>query len=76
MQRLIGTAEGDRQARIGSNGGYEALRVATIRWAMVDAMLKPPRGFEEPINLHFALKRAYIYKTVTTWLEEVRGLPL
>jgi len=68
----IGTPEGDRNRRVGDNGGYERLRVWTIQWAMVDQLRNPSKGFEEAIREHFRLKRAHILRTTAKWLEEAK----
>lgn len=54
----IGTPEGDRNRRVGENGGYERLRVWTIQWAMVDQLKNPSKGFEDAIREHFRCLRA------------------
>lgn len=70
FESLYGTPRGMQAARTEANGGYEALRVETIRWAMVDMMRKPPPGFEAPLFAHFQLKRAYICRIILGWFEE------
>ncbi len=47
VEQQMGTAEGNEGARVGENGGYEQLRVATIQWAMIDQLRHPAAGFEQ-----------------------------
>lgn len=72
MEALWGTAEGDRQKRVHLNGGYERLRCATMRYAMLEHLINPPLGFEELIKTHFKLKREYITGVVQQWLQEAK----
>ncbi len=69
-ETLFGTAEGQQHARLSENGGYENLRVATVRFAMVDALRNPAPGFADVIRAHFQLKRRHICTTLLTWLQE------
>ena len=43
-------------ARTDHNGGYEQLRVGTIRIAMIGQLQRPAAGFEETIRRHFYCK--------------------
>ena len=74
-ERSMGTAAGMLAARVSSNGGYERLRVATVRWAMIDAMRRPPPGFEAVVEAHFRLKRSHICIVVAAWLADPEGTP-
>lgn len=47
VEAQMGTPEGNEGARVGENGGYEHLRVATIQWAMIDQLRHPAAGFEQ-----------------------------
>jgi hypothetical protein len=66
----MGTPAGMAAARVAANGGYERLRVATVRWAMIDTMRHPPHGFEAAVTAHFRLKRSHICGVVGAWLSE------
>lgn len=68
-----GTPAGERNQRIAPNGGYERLRVATVKWAMVDQLKNPPAGFEDAVAAHFKLKRAHVRRVVKGWLKEARA---
>ena len=65
-----GTAQGKSQARTATNGGYERLREATIRHAMIGQLKNPSAGFEEPIKEHFLLKGNYICVQINGWIVE------
>lgn len=45
-EKQRGTAVGAELARIAENGGYEEIRLNTIRWAMRTQIQHPPKGFE------------------------------
>ena len=49
----MGDPDAAEMSRHDENGGYEALRVATIRFAMSDMMAHPPHGFEDVVRQHF-----------------------
>lgn len=51
----------------------EQRRVATIRWAMVDILAKPPLGFEEAVRCHFRLQGADILAQIDGWIGEAKG---
>ena len=60
-ERLMGTPEGDKRSR-----AYSAvIREGTIRWAMLDQLKHPKKGFEEIIYKHFSLKKAMILAEVS-----------
>jgi len=62
----MGTPTGDA-----ANRAYnEKIKCATIRWAMIDMLENPPKGFEDVIKVHFTLRRDYIVKTLYKWLED------
>lgn len=70
MEKEWGTPRGEREKRTANNGGYERLRVGTVRWAMADALEHPPPGFEAFVTTHFKLKAAYVLDLVAGWLRE------
>jgi len=67
-----GTAEGEFNKRVHTNGGLERLRVATIQFAMVAHLKNPPLGFEEVIRYHFKIKARHILSTCDTWLSDAK----
>lgn len=48
----------------------EGIRIACIKWAMVEILKHPPLGFEEVVNTHFKLKREFILKQTNEWMKE------
>lgn len=44
------------------------MKYANIKFAMVEAIRKPPKGFETVVRRHFYLKRDQILKEVKTWI--------
>jgi baculoviral IAP repeat-containing protein 6 len=48
----------------------EVIRVATMKWAMLEQLKKPSPGFEEVITTHFKLKRNEILKQCSEWVKE------
>lgn len=71
VEAARGSGEASHMERTSSNGGYEPLRVATVRWAMLDALRHPLAGFEEAVRRHFTVKRAFIVKKVLEpWLRD------
>jgi len=73
VESTWGTEEGERQKRIHPNGGYESLRLATIRHAMIGMLVAPPMGFEKTVRSHFLLKKQTILTTVNSWLNEAKS---
>jgi ubiquitin-protein ligase len=65
-ETLMNTTKGDLQ----SAAYNEPIRLATITFAMLDALRNPPLGFEQVIKLHFSLKANRVMKDVVQWLEE------
>ena len=47
------------------------IQLNTMKWAMIDVIENPPRGFENIVKKHFNLKKYSIRKTCHRWLTEV-----
>ncbi len=47
-------------------------QVATVGRAMIDHLLKPPRGFESVVKLHFKLRREAILAHIDKWISMTR----
>jgi baculoviral IAP repeat-containing protein 6 len=58
-----GTKEGDEAAAVYN----EQLQYNTIRYAMIEQITNPSKGFEEAIHHHFLLLRDEILKQVKRW---------
>ena len=57
------------------NIGYQwEVRYGNIRFAMIEMMKNPPRGFEEVVREHFRSKKKEILETVEKWVGESRGI--
>lgn len=51
------------------NEGYSnIIRVATLQYAIINQIKKPPQGFEEIVRTHFYLKKETILETVANWM--------
>lgn len=48
----------------------QVIREATIKWAMIDQLQKPPAEFAAVIKPHFKLRGPYILKQVAGWIDE------
>ncbi len=46
------------------------IRQQNIRWAMVDQLKNPSRGFEEVIRNHFCLKKDIVVEEILGWIKE------
>ena len=53
--------------------GRQVLRVATLRYAMLDMLEHPPPLFEDVIKLHFRLKKDHIIATLAAWEADARA---
>ncbi|XWV24768.1 ubiquitin-conjugating enzyme E2 [Tupanvirus deep ocean] len=61
----------------GTEGGKKAserynnpVRLNCMKWAMIDMMKNPTKGFESVIKKHFTLKAQYIKDTCAKWVTE------
>ena len=70
VESTMGYEGSDLQSRHASNGGFEKLRVATLRHAVLDTLKHPPAGFEEIVAAHFAHRKAHILATADAWLAD------
>ena len=61
----MGTALGDKRNEAYSN----IVRYANIKYAMIEQIKKPSKGFEEVIKRHFYLKKEQILEEVRDWIE-------
>ena len=62
----MGTTEGDRK-----NRGYcNIVKLANIRYAMIEQIREPPVGMEDIINRSFYLRSDLIMKEVRSWIDE------
>lgn len=61
-----GTPDGEKR-----NRGYaNIVKYCNIKYAMIEQIRNPPRGFETVVRAHFYLKRDEIMKTVKEWINE------
>lgn len=60
-----GTVEGEKYNEAYSN----IVRYANIKFAMVEQLRKPPKGFETIIRRHFYLKKDEILEECEKWLK-------
>jgi ubiquitin-protein ligase len=68
FENMMGTAAG----RLESSLYNETIRLGTLRWAILDHLRNPPKGFEQVAQEHFTIKRVPIMKTCLRWLEEAK----
>lgn len=65
FENEAGTPEGEKK-----NEGYQNIvRYANVKFAMIDQIKKPSRGFETVIKRHFYIKKAEILTEVNHWVE-------
>ncbi len=64
----MNTPKGEQQSRQYN----EVIRLATIRWAMLEQIRNPPLGFEEVAKTHFKLKRLEIMQQCQQWIKEAK----
>ena len=62
----MGTPSGEAKNEAYSN----IVRYANVKFAMIEQIRKPSKGFEEVIKRHFYLKKDQILKEVKTWIEK------
>jgi hypothetical protein len=60
-----GTEEGERKNEAYSN----IVRYSNIKFAMIDAIRNPPKGFETIIKRHFYLKKEEILEECNLWIK-------
>jgi len=65
-ERQMNTPEGDKR----SFSYNDNLRLQTARWAILNQLKNPSKGFETAINKHFYLKKDTIIKTLEKWSKE------
>lgn len=65
-EREQGTEEGDKK-----NEAYLNIIIykSNIKFAMIDQIKNPPKGFEEVIQKHFFLKKDEILEECEKWIE-------
>lgn len=59
---------GQERGRTNSDNYNRKIEAATVRWAMLDMLKNPPKGFEEVVRNHFALRQHAILKEVESWM--------
>lgn len=67
-ESTMNTPKGEQQSRLYN----ENVKLATIRWAMIEQLKNPSPGFEEAILTHFRLKGVAILKDIYKWVLEVK----
>lgn len=65
-ERQMHSSEGKRK----SFDYSDKIRIETIRWAIIDKIKNPVKGFEDITRKHFLLKKREILKITKVWLEE------
>jgi ubiquitin-protein ligase len=53
-----------------SSGYNKNIRKQTSKWAILDQLQNPPKGFEEVIKNHFILKKAEVLEQTKEWMKE------
>lgn len=51
------------------------IREATIKWAMIEQLARPPPEFADVIKTHFKLRGPYILKQIDSWITEAAAKP-
>ena len=65
---IMGTPNGD----IKSRAYNDQIRVATVKWAIIDALEKPMAGTEAFVRAHFKAKRDEVLRTVGEWVDDAK----
>lgn len=68
-----------RGTKAGKEGSFEynnRVRLATLRYAMLEPLRSPPIGFAEVVLRHFSLCRKRILPQARRWVLEAHGSPL
>jgi ubiquitin-protein ligase len=66
VEQMRGQADGEAA----SERRNSALRLDTIRWAMIDVLKHPRPGFEGAIRAHFSALRGSLLRQCQAWLKE------
>lgn len=61
---------------LGSKRYNNSLRLATLRYAIIDQLKHPPRGFEEVAKRHFSLCRKRLLAQAKSWTMDAEGSTL
>ena len=69
-ERSINTEQGKKTSKEYNKN----IKFNNLTWAMVDMLKKPPKGFENVINMHFKLKGNKILSEVKKWISEVSNI--
>jgi baculoviral IAP repeat-containing protein 6 len=56
------------QGKAASKAYNANLREQTVRWAMLEMIRHPPKGFEEIVATHFRLKKDEIRRQLAHWV--------
>lgn len=46
------------------------IQVHTVRYAMLEQLRHPPKGFEDVIQVHFAIQQKIVLKQLSRWLKD------
>ncbi|WP_210131859.1 hypothetical protein [Staphylococcus sp. GDK8D30P] len=64
-----GTVEGEKK-----NEGYSNIvRYCNVKFAIIDAIKNPPKGFEKVIKRNFYLKKKVILEEVKEWVDRSKN---
>eukprot|EP01133_Synstelium_polycarpum_P003595 gene3595-4118_t len=64
---------GSPQGKVSSSSYNQNIRIATIEWAMIDMIKKPPPAFKDIIHAHFWFQKQKIKAQCDKWLEECKS---
>ena len=67
-ERQMHSMEGKKKSQEYSDN----IRLQTLKWAIIDKIKNPPKGFENFTKEHFRLKKKEILDIVKSWLEETK----
>lgn len=70
-QRLQGTDQGDKN----SFEYNTTIRIANIKYGILDMIKNPPEEFKEVITLHYGLNKSKIIDNINQWITEYETLP-
>ena len=66
---------GTHEGTVGNKAYASIVRYGTVRYAMTEAMRKPPKGFEDAVKTHFSLRKEELKAQLETWVCEAKNDP-
>lgn len=68
-------SKGSPSAKYLNTAYSNIVKYCNVRFAMIEQIKKPPKGFEDVVKIHFKQKKAIILSTVNKWIENAEKEP-